>query len=158
MTRSSSPSDLFSPVDFGALTLANRIVMAPLTRSRMGADGVPSEMHARYYAQRASAGLIISEATNISAQGRGYDLTPGIWSEEQVAGWKVVTDAVHAAGVATTLGGLFAFDRVELLKNLDRNREIIVLEFVDRLGVVEKYVRIENVGLSPNPYLYVLLR
>ncbi|MEG0886726.1 MAG: alkene reductase, partial [Janthinobacterium sp.] len=91
-------SDLFSPVDLGALALANRIVMAPLTRSRMGDDGVPNAMHAEYYAQRASAGLIISEATNISPQARGYALTPGIWSDEQVAGWKLVTDAVHAAG------------------------------------------------------------
>lgn len=72
----------------GALQLANRIVMAPVTRSRMADDGVPNELHATYYAQRASAGLIIAEATNISAQGRGYAMTPGIWSEEQVAGWK----------------------------------------------------------------------
>ena len=91
-------NDLFSPVGLGALALANRIVMAPLTRSRMGDDGVPHALHAEYYAQRASAGLIISEATNISPQGRGYALTPGIWSDEQVAGWKLVTDAVHAAG------------------------------------------------------------
>lgn len=67
MALRNSSSDLFSPVTMGALALANRIVMAPLTRSRMGTDGVPNEMHARYYAQRASAGLIISEATNISA-------------------------------------------------------------------------------------------
>lgn len=91
-------NDLFSPVGLGALALANRIVMAPLTRSRMGDDGVPHALHAEYYAQRASAGLIISEATNISPQARGYALTPGIWSDEQVAGWKLVTDAVHAAG------------------------------------------------------------
>lgn len=91
-------NDLFSPVELGALALANRIVMAPLTRSRMGDDGVPNALHAEYYAQRASAGLIISEATNISPQARGYALTPGIWSDEQVAGWKLVTDAVHAAG------------------------------------------------------------
>ena len=89
---------LFAPVTLGALALANRIVMAPLTRSRMGDDGVPNALHAEYYAQRASAGLIISEATNISQQGRGYALTPGIWTDEQVAGWKLVTDAVHAAG------------------------------------------------------------
>lgn len=82
MTLGSASTDLFSPVTMGALTLANRVVMAPLTRSRMGLDGVPNDMHARYYAQRASAGLIISEATNISAQGRGYALTPGIWTEE----------------------------------------------------------------------------
>jgi N-ethylmaleimide reductase len=91
-------ADLFEPVRLGPLTLPNRIVMAPLTRSRAAAGGVQGEMNARYYAQRASAGLIISEATNISAQGRGYAFTPGIFSREQVAGWRVVTDAVHAAG------------------------------------------------------------
>ncbi|WP_457587625.1 alkene reductase [Ensifer canadensis] len=116
MTFSSSFSDLFSPMEMGALRLANRIVMAPLTRSRMGTDGVPNEMHARYYAQRASAGLIISEATNISAQGRGYALTPGIWTEEQVAGWKKVTDAVHAAGglIVCQLWHVGRFSHVDL--------------------------------------------
>ncbi len=91
-------TDLFGPVRMGPLTLANRIVMAPLTRSRAGAGGVQGEMNARYYAQRASAGLIVSEATNISPQGRGYALTPGVFSEAQVAGWRLVTDAVHASG------------------------------------------------------------
>ena len=93
-------TDLFSPVALGSLTLKNRIVMAPLTRSRAGRGpaGVPGAMNAEYYAQRASAGLIVSEATNISPQGRGYAYTPGIYSEAQVAGWKLVTDAVHAAG------------------------------------------------------------
>lgn len=98
MTDHSLHTDLFSPTQLGGLSLANRFVMAPLTRSRAGDDGVPTELHATYYAQRASAGLLISEAVNISAQGRGYNLTPGIWTEEQVAGWKKVTDAVHAAG------------------------------------------------------------
>jgi N-ethylmaleimide reductase len=91
-------TDLFAPVVLGSLQLANRIAMAPLTRSRMGEDGVPTALHATYYAQRASAGLLISEATNISPQARGYGFTPGIWSQEQVAGWRLVTDAVHAAG------------------------------------------------------------
>jgi N-ethylmaleimide reductase len=98
MTDHSLHTDLFSPTQLGGLSLANRFVMAPLTRSRAGDDGVPTDLHAAYYAQRASAGLLISEAVNISAQGRGYNLTPGIWTEEQVAGWKKVTDAVHAAG------------------------------------------------------------
>ncbi|WP_373806935.1 alkene reductase, partial [Delftia acidovorans] len=98
MTDHSLHTDLFSPTQLGGLSLANRFVMAPLTRSRAGDDGVPTELHAAYYAQRASAGLLISEAVNISAQGRGYNLTPGIWTEQQVAGWKKVTDAVHAAG------------------------------------------------------------
>jgi N-ethylmaleimide reductase len=91
-------ADLFEPVALGPLTLPNRIVMAPLTRSRAAAGGVQGEINARYYAQRASAGLIISEATNISPQGRGYAFTPGIFSKEQVAGWRVVNDAVHHAG------------------------------------------------------------
>jgi N-ethylmaleimide reductase len=90
--------DLFSPVKLGSLTLSNRIVMAPLTRSRAAAGGVQGRMNAQYYAQRASAGLIISEATNISVQARGYAYTPGIFSAQQIAGWRVVTEAVHAAG------------------------------------------------------------
>ncbi|WP_029363846.1 alkene reductase [Herbaspirillum lusitanum] len=116
MKLNSSSTDLFSPLNMGALSLANRIVMAPLTRSRMGSDGVPNELHARYYAQRASAGLIISEATNISAQARGYALTPGIWTEEQVAGWKLVTDAVHAAGgrIVCQLWHVGRFSHVDL--------------------------------------------
>lgn len=88
-------SDLFDSVQIGAWRLANRIAMAPLTRCRGTNDGVPGPLQALYYAQRASAGLIISEATNISPQGRGYALTPGIFNAEQVAGWKHVTDAVH---------------------------------------------------------------
>jgi N-ethylmaleimide reductase len=116
MKDNSSRTDLFSPFTMGALSLANRIVMAPLTRSRMGRDGVPNELHARYYAQRASAGLIISEATNISSQARGYALTPGIWTEEQVAGWKKVTDAVHAAGglIVCQLWHVGRFSHVDL--------------------------------------------
>lgn len=98
MTDNSSRTDLFAPVTLGALDLANRIIMAPLTRSRATDDGVVGALQATYYAQRATAGLIIAEATNISPQARGYALTPGIWSDEQVAGWRKVTDAVHAAG------------------------------------------------------------
>lgn len=89
-------TDLFQAVSIGAWQLANRIVMAPLTRCRVKNDGIPGPMQAVYYAQRASAGLIISEATNISPQGRGYAYTPGIFSEAQIAGWRLVTDAVHA--------------------------------------------------------------
>ena len=91
-------TDLFEPVRLGPYTLANRVAMAPLTRSRVGADGVPGALQAEYYAQRAGAGLIVSEATNISPQGRGYAWTPGIHTEAQVAGWRRVTDAVHAEG------------------------------------------------------------
>jgi N-ethylmaleimide reductase len=91
-------SDLFQPVQLGSLELKNRIVMAPLTRSRAGKGDVPGPLNAEYYAQRASAGLIISEATQISQQGKGYAFTPGIYTDEQVAGWKLCTDAVHAQG------------------------------------------------------------
>lgn len=98
MTDQISDARLFLPVTLGSLTLANRIAMAPLTRSRAGADGVPSPLAATYYAQRAAAGLLITEATNISAEGRGYAWTPGIFTPAQVAGWKAITQAVHAQG------------------------------------------------------------
>ncbi|UIN19927.1 alkene reductase [Herbaspirillum frisingense] len=91
-------SDLFKPVQLGAVQLQNRIVMAPLTRSRAQAGDVPTPVAAEYYAQRASAGLIIAEATQISPQGKGYAWTPGIYDQAQVAGWKKITDAVHAKG------------------------------------------------------------
>jgi 2,4-dienoyl-CoA reductase-like NADH-dependent reductase (Old Yellow Enzyme family) len=91
--------NLFDPIRIGDLDLPNRIVMAPLTRARaVGGGRVPNALMAHYYAQRASAGLILSEATSVSPQGVGYADTPGIWSSEQVAGWRLVTDAVHAAG------------------------------------------------------------
>jgi N-ethylmaleimide reductase len=89
---------LLSPVKLGCYTLPNRIVMAPLTRNRAGAGFVPREMNALYYAQRASAGLIISEASQISQQGMGYPDTPGIYTAEQVEGWRLVTKAVHDRG------------------------------------------------------------
>ena len=93
-----SETPLFQPFQLGELSLQNRIVMAPLTRSRSDDAGVPPAFAADYYAQRATAGLIIAEATNISPQAVGYALTPGIWSEAQVASWQHVTDAVHRAG------------------------------------------------------------
>ena len=89
---------LFQPFTLGDLPLRNRVVMAPLTRSRSSDDGVPPAIAVDYYAQRASAGLIVSEATNISAQARGYAMTPGIWSAAQVEAWQRVTRAVHAEG------------------------------------------------------------
>lgn len=86
---------ILQPVTLGRMQLKNRIVMAPMTRSRSDAAGVPPDYATDYYAQRASAGLIITEATNISAQARGYPRTPGIWTTAQVVAWKRVTDAVH---------------------------------------------------------------
>jgi 2,4-dienoyl-CoA reductase-like NADH-dependent reductase (Old Yellow Enzyme family) len=90
---------LFAPLKLGAIQLPNRIIMAPLTRSRATPDGrVPTPLQVEYYTQRASAGLILSEATSVSAMGVGYAATPGIWSDEQTEGWKSVTRAVHDAG------------------------------------------------------------
>ena len=91
--------DLFSPAQLGAISLKNRIVMAPLTRSRTPKEnGVPQPMNVIYYQQRATSGLIVTEATPISAMGHGYPFLPGIYTDEQVAGWKKVVDAVHAKG------------------------------------------------------------
>ena len=89
---------LFQPLHAGAFTFPNRMVMAPLTRCRASAGRVPNTMMADYYVQRSSFGMILSEATSISPQGVGYPNTPGIWSDEQVQGWKLVTHAVHHAG------------------------------------------------------------
>lgn len=98
-SEDSLQDDLLGPVELGDLQLPNRIVMAPLTRSRARQPGdVPTDMNATYYRQRASAGLIISEATQVSPQGKGYAFTPGIHSEAQIEGWRKVTTAVHAAG------------------------------------------------------------
>ncbi|GJI96933.1 alkene reductase [Rugamonas sp. FT107W] len=92
-------ANLFDPLTIGDLTLKNRIVMAPLTRARaVGGARVPNALMAKYYVQRASAGLILSEATAVTPQGVGYADTPGLWSDEQVEGWKQVTAAVHEAG------------------------------------------------------------
>ncbi|HBA09826.1 alkene reductase [Methylotenera mobilis] len=90
--------DLFSPVKLGSMQLSNRIVMAPLTRNRAGEHGVPQPLNVTYYEQRASAGLIVTEATPISAMAHGYPALPGIYTDAQVAGWKKITDAVHAKG------------------------------------------------------------
>jgi N-ethylmaleimide reductase len=98
-TAASLASPLFTPTVVAGHTLAHRIVMAPMTRARSTQPGdVPNALNALYYAQRACAALIVTEATQISPQGKGYSFTPGIYSPEQVAGWRLTTDAVHAAG------------------------------------------------------------
>ncbi|VWC67339.1 alkene reductase [Burkholderia lata] len=96
--RAPARPTLFDPIELGRITLRNRIVMAPMTRSRAGAGDAPGPMNATYYAQRASAGLIVTEGAQISPQGKGYPFTPGIYSDAQIAGWKQVTDAVHREG------------------------------------------------------------
>lgn len=90
--------DLFTPLPLGPITLRNRVLMAPLTRCRAKPDGSPDDLAAEYYVQRASAGLIITEATCIGPRAHGYPLTPGIYTPSHVAGWKRITGAVHAAG------------------------------------------------------------
>lgn len=99
----SSLPQLFSPFEFGGLSLRNRIVMAPLTRARSGKDRVPNELMVEYYTQRASAGMIIAEATTISTQGIGWVDSPGIYNDAQVAGWKSITSALRAAGTPVIL-------------------------------------------------------
>lgn len=89
---------LLSPLKIGDLELKNRIIMAPLTRQRAGLERIPNEMMAAYYAQRATAGLILTEATSITPLGVGYEDTPGIWNQKQIEGWKLVTKAVHEKG------------------------------------------------------------
>ncbi|MDZ4367766.1 MAG: alkene reductase [Afipia sp.] len=93
-----SASKLFDPYKLGAVTLTNRAVMAPLTRNRAVAGFVPNPLAIEYYGQRASAGLLITEASQVSQQGQGYQDTPGIYSKEQVAGWRKITDRVHERG------------------------------------------------------------
>jgi N-ethylmaleimide reductase len=93
-----SERNLFSPFQLGPYELRNRLVMAPMTRNRAGEGNVPTGMAAEYYAQRATAGLIVTEGTQVTPAGQGYPLTPGIHSDEQVEGWRKVTNAVHARG------------------------------------------------------------
>src|SRR6267154_1896305 len=90
--------NLFSSYRLGDLELSNRMVLSPMTRSRAIDGNVPNPIAATYYAQRASAGLVITEATQVSPQGVGYIRTPGIHSADQVAGWRTITEAVHGAG------------------------------------------------------------
>ncbi len=109
---------LFDPLRAGALTLRNRIVLAPLTRCRASEGRVPNDLMRDYYVQRAAAGLILSEATSVTPMGVGYPDTPGIWSDDQVVGWKRITDAVHAAG-GTMLLQLWHVGRVSHPSYLD---------------------------------------
>src|SRR4051812_2562398 len=110
---------LFQPYTLGPLALSNRIVLAPLTRNRAGPGFVPSEFAATFYGQRASAGLLISEATQISQQGQGYQNTPGIYSQAQIDGWRKVTDAVHGKGgrIFLQLWHVGRVSHVDLQKN-----------------------------------------
>ncbi|NEQ52980.1 MAG: alkene reductase, partial [Leptolyngbya sp. SIO3F4] len=97
-TTDSALSVLFQPLQLGAIAVSNRIIMAPLTRARSGLSRIPNDLMLEYYRQRASAGLIITEATQVSEQAAGWQQTPGIYNDDQVAGWQKITEAVHQRG------------------------------------------------------------
>lgn len=140
-----SPDTLFKPLKLGELTLKNRVVMPPMTRSRATQPGdIANELMATYYAQRASAGLIVSEGTQISPMGKGYAWTPGIFSQAQIEGWRLVTEKVHAAGGAI-FAQLWHVGRVSHPQNLNGNPPIApsalqakgVQVFIEQQGTTE---------------------
>ena len=116
-------TNLFKPIRIGRLTLPNRIIMAPLTRGRTGAAGVPGPLNAEYYAQRAAAGLIITEATAVNREGDGWPGAPGIYTDLQAAGWRRVADAVHAAGGRIFMQ-IWHMGRTVLAQDLDGARPL----------------------------------
>jgi N-ethylmaleimide reductase len=124
---------LFDPVRLGDLELSNRIVMAPMTRSRAGEGDVPTDMNVEYYRQRATAGLIVSEGTQPSANGKGYCRTPGIHTPAQIAGWRKVTDAVHAEGGKIVLQ-IMHCGRIGAKANKDSNAETVAPSAVQAKG------------------------
>lgn len=128
-------SNLFDPVTLGAVQLRNRVVMAPMTRSRAGVGDVPTELHVDYYRQRAGAGLIVAEGTQPSKNGKGYCRTPGIHSAEQIAGWRQVTDAVHAAGGSIALQVMHC-GRVGSHHNKDADAETIAPSAIQAKGQI----------------------
>lgn len=138
-------NSLFSEFQAGALTLKNRVVMAPMTRSR-AIDGVPSELMARYYRQRASAGLIISEGVAPSANGLGYPRIPGLFRADQVAGWKLVTSAVHDEG-GLVFAQLMHVGRIGHPDNLAEGAELVAPSAVQAKG--EMYT--DQNGPQPHP-------
>jgi N-ethylmaleimide reductase len=139
-------ASLFSPTILGSRKLRNRLVMAPMTRSRAAAGGVPTALMAEYYAQRADAGLIVTEGISPSPNGLGYPRIPGLWSKEQVAGWKLVTDAVHARG-GTIFAQLMHTGRVGHPLNLPAGGELLAPSAVAAPG--EMYT--DAKAMQPHP-------
>src|SRR5690625_2520069 len=115
---------LFDPLDLGEITLANRVVMAPMTRNRAGAGDAPTALNAEYYRQRASTGLIVSEGIQPSKHGKGYFRTPGLYTQAQIAGWHQVTDAVHTAG-GRIVAQLLHCGRIAAAVNKDADAETV---------------------------------
>jgi N-ethylmaleimide reductase len=141
-----SDASLFAPATLGPLALRNHLVMAPMTRSRAVDAGTPNALMAEYYAQRAGAGLIVTEGTSPSPNGTGYPRIPGLWSPGQVAGWKLVTDAVHARG-GRIFAQLMHTGRVGHPLNLPAGAEILAPSAVAAPG--EMYT--DAKGMQPHP-------
>ncbi|MEO1694109.1 MAG: alkene reductase, partial [Pseudomonadota bacterium] len=140
-----STDALFSPVKLGTLHLANRIVLAPLTRSRANEMGVPSDLAPTYYAQRGQAGLLITEATQVSFEGMGYPRTPGMHTPEQIAGWRPVVDAAHAVGTKIA-AQLFHVGRIVNTKNRGVSADVVAPSAVQAPG--EMYT--DAAGMQPH--------
>jgi len=138
--------DLFTPYTLGPFSLPNRVVMAPMTRSRATADHTPTPLMADYYAARADAGLLITEGTSPAPEGTGYARIPGLWSDEQIAGWRVVTDAVHAAGGRIAVQ-LMHTGRVGHPDNLPDGAEILA----PSAAVLEGEMYTDQAGPPPPP-------
>jgi len=136
-------TSLFDPIRLGALDLPNRIAAAPVTRSRSGRDGVPTADNAAYYAQRASAGLIVSEAVNVSPDSAAFELAPGLYSPQQVAGWTRVMEAVHAAG-GKLVAQLWHSGRVSSYALLEGRTPLAPSEVNDDLHLLQAYGALAN--------------
>jgi len=155
---------LFTPIQAGAITLTNRIVMAPMTRSRATENNIPTDIMAEYYAQRADAGLIITEGTSPSPNGVGYSRIPGIYNDEQVAGWKKITDAIHEKGSHIFIQ-LMHTGRVSHISNLPAGAEVLAPSAItgkgqiysDTAGMMEQTVpramTTEEVKFAINEYV-----
>jgi N-ethylmaleimide reductase len=128
-------ADFWKPIDVGAIRLPHRLAMAPMTRDRSTPEGVPTELNAEYYAQRASNALIISEGTQPSEDGQGYLLTPGVHTAEQIAGWRRVTDAVHGSGGRIVIQ-LMHVGRVSHTANTPHGRQPVAPSAVKAAGVM----------------------
>jgi len=141
-----SDARLFAPATLGPLPLRNHLVMAPMTRSRAGLGATPNALMAEYYGQRATAGLIVTEGTSPSPNGTGYPRIPGLWSKDQVAGWKLVTDAVHAGGGRIVVQ-LMHTGRVGHPLNLPAGAEVLAPSAVAAPG--QMYTDAQ--GMQPHP-------
>lgn len=136
-------NNLLAPIHLGSLVLPNRIAMAPVTRARSGHDGIPTSANAAYYAQRASAGLIVSEAVNVSRNSAAFELAPGLYNQAQVLGWRRVAESVHAKG-GTLFAQLWHSGRVSSYALLDGREPLAPSAVNDDLHLLQAYGALEN--------------